>query len=80
MAAQIAFTSDRGGGNNLWRIGVDGEPGAGQQGGLPPAQQPGVDAGRALPDRPQALHRQRSLGAGELWMYHAIAAAAAACS
>jgi hypothetical protein len=44
---------------------------AGQQGELPPAEQSGVDAGRPVPGGAQAFHfSQRSLGAGELWMYH----------
>lgn len=68
---EIAFTSDRGGGNNLWRIGVDGR-------GL---QQVTKEDFRLLnnpawtPDGQYLIGRkhftgQRSLGAGELWLYH----------
>ncbi len=53
----IAFTSDQGGGDNIW---VDGprrqEPAAGHQGDLPPAQQPGLDARRRVHRGAQALH------------------------
>lgn len=68
---EIAFTSDRGGGNNLWRIGVDGKN----------PQQVTREDFRLLnnpvwtPDGQFLIGRkhftgQRSLGAGELWMYH----------
>lgn len=68
---QIAFTSDRGGGNNLWRIGVDGKN----------PVQVSKEEFRLLnnpvwtPDGQYLIGRkhftgQRSLGAGELWMYH----------
>ena len=68
---EIAFTSDRGGGNNLWRMPVDG--------GAPTAV---TDEDFRLlnnpvwtPDGQYLIGRkhftgQRSLGAGELWMYH----------
>ena len=70
--AQLAFTSDRDGGNNLWRIGVDGKN---------PVQVT-KERFRLLnnpawtPDGNYLIGRkhftgQRSLGAGELWMYHA---------
>ena len=69
--AQLAFTSDRDGGNNLWRIGVDGKN----------AVQVTKERFRLLnnpawtPDGQYLIGRkhftgQRSLGAGELWMYH----------
>ncbi|MBD8527789.1 PD40 domain-containing protein [Pseudoxanthomonas sp. CAU 1598] len=68
---QIAFTSDRGGGNNLWRIGSDGKN----------PVQVSKEEFRLLnnpvwtPDGQYLIGRkhftgQRSLGAGELWMYH----------
>lgn len=37
-------------------------PGAGDEGALPPAQQPGLDAGRPVPHRPQAFHRSALAG------------------
>ena len=69
--AQLAFTTDRDGGNNLWRIGVDGKN---------PVQVT-KERFRLLnnpawtPDGQYLIGRkhftgQRSLGAGELWMYH----------
>lgn len=69
---ELAFTSDRAGGNNLWRIGVDGSN---------PVQVTKEDF-RLLnnpawtPDGRFIIGRKhftstRSLGAGELWMYHA---------
>ncbi|PJK04131.1 amidohydrolase [Lysobacteraceae bacterium NML71-0210] len=68
---QLAFTSDRDGGNNLWRIGVDGRN---------PVQVT-KEKFRLLnnpvwtPDGQYLIGRkhftaERSLGAGELWMYH----------
>ena len=68
---ELAFTSDRGGGNNLWRIGTDGSH---------PVQVTKEDF-RLLnnpawtPDGQYLIGRkhftsERSLGAGELWMYH----------
>jgi Tol biopolymer transport system component/imidazolonepropionase-like amidohydrolase len=69
---QVAFTSDRSGGSNLWRIGVDG--------GNP--VQVSKETFRLLnnpawtPDGQYLVGRKhftgtRSAGAGELWMYHA---------
>lgn len=68
---EIAFTSDRAGGNNLWRIPVDGGR----------ATQVTNESFRLLnnpawtPDGQYLIGRKhftgrRSLGAGELWMYH----------
>ena len=68
---QVAFTSDRGGGNNLWRIGVDGKN----------AVQVSKEDFRLLnnpvwtPDGQYLIGRKhftgrRSAGAGEQWMYH----------
>jgi Tol biopolymer transport system component/imidazolonepropionase-like amidohydrolase len=68
---EIAFTSDRAGGNNLWRIGVDGKD----------AVQVSKENFRLMnnpvwtPDGQYLIGRkhftgQRSLGAGELWMFH----------
>ncbi|GAB3344438.1 amidohydrolase family protein [Marilutibacter aestuarii] len=69
---ELAFTSDRGGGNNLWRIGADGQG----------AVQVSMEDFRLLnnpawtPDGRFIIGRkhftsERSLGAGELWQYHA---------
>lgn len=69
---EIAFTSDRGGGNNLWRMRADGSQ---------PTQVTKEDF-RLLnnpawtPDGQFLIGRkhftgERSLGAGELWIYHA---------
>ncbi|QDH71651.1 amidohydrolase family protein [Lysobacter alkalisoli] len=69
---RIAFTSDRGGGNNLWHVRADGSD---------PVQVTKEDF-RLLnnpawtPDGRFIIGRKhftstRSLGAGELWMYHA---------
>ena len=69
---QVAFTSDRSGGNNLWRIGVDGKN----------AVQVSDEKFRLLnnpiwtEDGQYLIGRKhftgmRSAGAGELWMYHA---------
>lgn len=68
---RIAFTSDRDGGDNLWTIGVDGQN----------AQQVTDESFRLVngpawtPDGEYLLGRKhftstRSLGAGEIWMYH----------
>ncbi len=68
---ELAFTSDRDGGNNLWRMGVDGKN----------PRQVTKERFRLLnnpawtPDGEYLVGRkhftgQRSLGAGELWMYH----------
>ncbi|PRH82376.1 amidohydrolase family protein [Arenimonas caeni] len=68
---EIAFTSDRGGGNNLWRMKADGSG----------ATQVTKEDFRLLnnpawaPDGQFIVGRkhftsQRSLGAGELWLYH----------
>lgn len=68
---EIAFTSDRGGGNNIWRVKSDGSD----------AKQVSKEDFRLLnnaawtPDGEYLIGRkhftgQRSLGAGELWMYH----------
>ncbi|HEX5693171.1 MAG TPA: amidohydrolase, partial [Arenimonas sp.] len=68
---EIAFTSDRGGGNNLWRMKADGSG----------ATQVSKEDFRLLnnpywtPDGQYLVGRKhftsgRSLGAGELWMFH----------
>lgn len=68
---EIAYTSDRGGGNNLWRMRADGSG----------ATQVTKEDFRLLnnpawsPDGQFIVGRkhftsQRSLGAGELWLYH----------
>ena len=54
---EIAFTSDRGGGDNIWAMGRDGsEPAPDHQGRLPPAEPGRLDARRQLHRRPQAFH------------------------
>ena len=68
---EVAFTSDRGGGNNLWRMKADGSG----------ATQVSKEDFRLLnspywtPDGQYIVGRKhftsgRSLGAGELWMFH----------
>ncbi len=68
---QIAYTSDRAGGNNLWRMNRDGSD----------AKQITKESFRLLnnpvwtPDGQYIIGKkhfssERSLGAGELWMYH----------
>jgi Tol biopolymer transport system component/imidazolonepropionase-like amidohydrolase len=68
---EIAFTSDRGGGNNIWRMAADGSA---------PAQV-SKEKFRLMnnpvwtPDGQYLIARkhftgERSLGAGELWMFH----------
>ena len=68
---ELAYTSDRGGGNNLWRMPLDGGE----------ATQVSKEDFRLLnnpvwtPDGQFLIGRkhftsERSLGAGELWMYH----------
>ncbi len=70
--ARIAFTSDRAGGDNIWTVDAAGEN----------AQQVSKESFRLLngpawtPDGQYILARKhftstRSLGAGEVWMYHA---------
>ncbi len=69
---RIAFTSDRGGGDNIWTMNVDGTD----------VEQVTKESFRLLngptwtPDGEYILARKhftstRSLGAGEIWMYHA---------
>ena len=54
----IAFTSDQGGGDNIWVIDRDGtHPRAVTKENVPPAQQPVLVARRPVHRRPQALHR-----------------------
>jgi imidazolonepropionase-like amidohydrolase/Tol biopolymer transport system component len=68
---ELAYTSDRAGGNNIWRIGVD----------VKNATQVSKETFRLMnnavwtPDGQYLVARkhftgQRSLGAGELWMFH----------
>ncbi len=68
---ELSFTSDRAGGNNVWRIGVDGKH----------AVQVSKESFRLMnnpvwtPDGQYLIARkhftsERSLGAGELWLFH----------
>jgi len=68
---ELSFTSDRAGGNNVWRIGVDGKH----------AVQVSKEKFRLMnnpvwtPDGQYLIARkhftsERSLGAGELWLFH----------
>jgi Tol biopolymer transport system component/imidazolonepropionase-like amidohydrolase len=68
---QVAFTSDRGGGNNLWRIGVDGKNAVQvSKEDFRLLNNPVWTAdGQYLVGRKHFTGR-RSAGAGELWMYH----------
>jgi len=68
---EIAFTSDRGGGNNLWRMPANGgDPVAISNEDFRLLNNPAW-----TPDGQYVIGRkhftgERSLGAGELWMYH----------
>ncbi|MFG0320067.1 MAG: amidohydrolase family protein [Planctomycetota bacterium JB042] len=68
--ARIAFTSDRGGGDNLWVVNVDGsEPKAVTKETFRLVCQPAWSPdGRYLVGRKHFTTR-RSLGSGELWLY-----------
>jgi len=68
---EISFTSDRGGGNNLWRMKADGS------GATAVSKEDFrlLNNGAWTPDGQYLVGRkhftsQRSLGAGELWLYH----------
>jgi imidazolonepropionase-like amidohydrolase/Tol biopolymer transport system component len=68
----IAFTSDRDGGDNIWIIGSDGR----DRRQLTKETLRLVNSPAWTPDGQYVLARkhwvdQRSLGAGEIWMYHA---------
>jgi imidazolonepropionase-like amidohydrolase/Tol biopolymer transport system component len=67
----IAFTSDRGGGDNLWVMGKDGsEPKAVSKETFRLVNSPAWSPdGQFLVGR-KHFTAKRSLGAGELWMYH----------
>lgn len=68
---ELAFTSDRAGGNNLWRIGVDGKnPVAVTDETFRLLNNPAwTPDGQYLVGR-KHFTSERSLGAGELWLYH----------
>src|SRR5690606_23064524 len=70
--AEFAFTSDRGGGNNLWRIDADGsDPMQVTEEDFRLLNNPAwTPDGRFIIGR-KHFTSERSLGAGELWMYHA---------
>lgn len=68
---ELLFTSDRGGGNNLWRMSIDGT-GAKQ---ITKEDFRLLNNGVWTPDGNYVIGRkhftsERSLGAGELWLYH----------
>jgi Tol biopolymer transport system component len=68
---EVAFTSDRGGGNNLWRMPVEG----GKPTQLSKEDFRLLNNPAWTPDGQYVIGRkhftsERSLGAGELWMYH----------
>ena len=68
----IAFTSDRDGGDNIWVMGADGK----DRRQLTKETYRLVNSPAWTPDGQYVLVRkhfvdQRSLGAGEIWMYHA---------
>ncbi|MGY0799961.1 amidohydrolase family protein [Lysobacter sp. A286] len=69
--AEFAFTSDRGGGNNLWRIDTDGsDPVQVTEEDFRLLNNPAwTPDGRFIIGR-KHFTSERSLGAGELWMYH----------
>src|SRR5690606_12163088 len=69
--AEFAFTSDRGGGNNLWRIDADGsDPVQVTEEDFRLLNNPAwTPDGRFIIGR-KHFTSERSLGAGELWMYH----------
>ena len=56
---RIAFTSDRGGGDNIWIMNVDGSRQApADQGGFPAAQPAELEPGRPLHRRQEAFHHR----------------------
>ena len=63
--------SDRAGGDNIWIMKRDGtEPEAGHEGELPPGEQPAwTPDGQFIVAR-KHFTAERSLGAGEMWLYH----------
>ncbi|MBB5207404.1 amidohydrolase family protein [Chiayiivirga flava] len=68
---ELAFTSDRDGGNNLWRIAIDG----GKTTQVSKERFRLMNNPAWTPDGQYIIGRkhftgQRSLGAGELWMFH----------
>ncbi len=68
---QIAFTSDRGGGDNIWRMGADGsDPEAVSSEDFRLLNSPAWSPdGEWIVARKHFTSR-RSLGAGEIWLYH----------
>ena len=69
---RIAFTSDRGGGDNIWVMNRDGSnPRPGHEGDVPAARTapPGRPTASSSP-RASTSPATRSLGAGEIWLYH----------
>ncbi len=68
---EIAFTSDRGGGNNIWRMAIDGAtPEAVTKEKFRLMNNPvWTPDGQYLIAR-KHFTSERSLGAGELWMFH----------
>jgi len=73
--SRIAFTSDRGGGNNLWTVDANGgDPVQVTKEDFRLLNNPAwTPDGRFIIGR-KHFTSERSLGAGELWMYHASGA------
>ena len=68
---EIAFTSDRGGGNNLWRMKSDGsEPFQISKEDFRLMNSPSFSPDGRFVVGKKHFTSQRSLGAGELWLYH----------
>ena len=68
---EIAFTSDRGGGNNLWRMKSDGsEPFQISKEEFRLMNSPSFSPDGRFVVGKKHFTSQRSLGAGELWLYH----------
>ena len=72
---ELAFTSDRGGGNNLWRIALDGRTDGSNTTQVTNEDFRLLNNPAWTPDGQYLIGRkhftgERSLGAGELWLYH----------
>ncbi len=68
---EIAFTSDRGGGDNIWVMGRDGSaPRAISKESFKTLNQPEWTPDGAFVVARKHFTSSRSLGAGEMWLYH----------